>query len=409
VHASLADRVVPRVLTPRLFRRLWLVPPLLAFRRRRFAPSPGAWLPYDAAPPEQMRTVAGIRRMPDDEEQAGREAPYQDWVAAHPETAQHIVGHGWRYFAPVAPVGQRIRRRVKRLASAPAAPRSADADPAELTAALKAEAARLGISACGIAAHSDAYTYEQYRGLQVGDRVVICALETNYDACQEVPSPRSEKAQLFAGVQLVRRMGQLSTFLLERGYRVRYNAGETGGDGIAIHYGVAAGLGQLGMNGQLLTPQVGPRCRLQYLNTDAPLLLDEPVDYGIPKICDACQVCVRRCPAGAIPNRRTFYRGVEKARIKPERCVPVIAQVDHCAVCMKVCPVQRYGLSAVMEEFMRSGEILGKGTDELEAYDFEGNVYRAGVRPKLDAAWFARVPFDPKGRSTRVPEPELTV
>jgi hypothetical protein len=59
-------------------------------------------------------------------------------------------------------------------------------------------------------------------------------------------------------------------------------------------------------------------------------------------------------------------------------------------VCMKVCPIQRYGLTNVIDEFKRSGKVLGKGTDELEGYDWplDGLRYGPGERPKLSKKFF---------------------
>ena len=79
------------------------------------------------------------------------------------------------------------------------------------------------------------------------------------------------------------------------------------------------------------------------------------------------------------------------------RCAPVVAQTHGCAVCMKVCPIQRYGLDAVLDEFKASGRILGKDSDELEAYTFHGVHYPAGERPRLADEFLAPpgLVFDP--------------
>ena len=79
------------------------------------------------------------------------------------------------------------------------------------------------------------------------------------------------------------------------------------------------------------------------------------------------------------------------------RCAPVVAQTHGCAVCMKVCPIQRYGLGAVLEEYNASGKILGKDTDELEGYNFHGTYYPAGERPRLADEFLAPpgLVFDP--------------
>jgi hypothetical protein len=90
---------------------------------------------------------------------------------------------------------------------------------------------------------------------------------------------------------------------------------------------------------------------------------------------------------GAIPAARRDKRGVLKAPIKPERCFPIVAQAHGCAICMKVCPVQRYGLPRVIDHFERTGEILGKATDELEGYTWplDGRYYGPGGTPPASA------------------------
>ncbi len=62
-----------------------------------------------------------------------------------------------------------------------------------------------------------------------------------------------------------------------------------------IHMAVAAGLGEFGWSGLLLTPQYGPRQRCATIITEAPLLAD-PL-YGGEALCDRCMECVRNCPA----------------------------------------------------------------------------------------------------------------
>jgi hypothetical protein len=78
---------------------------------------------------------------------------------------------------------------------------------------------------------------------------------------------------------------------------------------------------------------------------------------------------------------------VIKAAIKPERCFPVVVHNHGCAICMKVCPVQRYGLDAVVEQFRRDGTIKGRDTDELEGFDWpqDGRFYPAGSKPPITA------------------------
>ena len=118
------------------------------------------------------------------------------------------------------------------------------------------------------------------------------------------------------------------------------------------------------------------------ITTDAPVDYDEPVDYGIHEFCQQCQVCANRCPGRAIVRDKVWWRGVEKNKLIYERCRPVMARYEGCAVCMKTCPIQRFGMPAVMEHYVETGEVLGKGTHLLEGYTFKdkGTVVPASCR-----------------------------
>jgi ferredoxin len=212
--------------------------------------------------------------------------------------------------------------------------------------------------------------------------VVVYLLEQDWALTQSIPSSACERGVMRTYSGNAERGAKLTEFLHAQGIRAELHA--LAGPLVNIHFAVEAGLGQLGLNGQLLTPHAGSRCRIAVITTNATLEHGGPVDYGIHKICDACQVCVKRCPPGAIPNRRQDHRGVKKAKIKPERCLPVVAQAHGCAICMKVCPIQRYGLERVTTHYLETGTVLGKGTDELEGYDWiDGRHYGPQARPRL--------------------------
>ncbi len=365
-------------------------------------PPLGPWPAPTARVPDSLRGQPGIVKLARPEEEAFASRPLPNFHRLHHESMEWVLIEMWRSLLPSMPRFLKAHRRAAQT-MARVEPVAVATDDEELTRDLREFAARIGLSAVGVAAQDAKYIFSEFQDTaHAGDRVVVALLEQNWAATQTAPSARSEKAAFATYAKLLELSTQLAAFLVERGHHAHVHSTE--GEGIAINFAVEAGLGQLGLNGQLLTPAAGSRARIKLITTNAPLVLDEPKDFGVEKLCDACQACVQRCPSGAITSVRREHRGVVKAKINISRCLPVVAQADGCAVCMKVCPVQRYGLDAVTEHWEETGTILGRGSDELEAYDWiDGRRYRSGERPRLEPAFF-RPPgleFD----ANRAPDP----
>ncbi len=64
-----------------------------------------------------------------------------------------------------------------------------------------------------------------------------------------------------------------------------------------IDAAVRAGLGEIGLSGELMTPQFGHRQRVQGILTDAEL---EPTPMPADSVCDRCGACAEACPLNAI-------------------------------------------------------------------------------------------------------------
>jgi epoxyqueuosine reductase len=346
----------------------------------------GAWPASNYEVPTQLRTSPGIVRDRHAEALAYATAPLQDFMKAHPVAERWLTRRWWPVLIPVLPHFMQALHAVE--ATRPrstTAPARRPCGAKDLTALLRTEAARVGLSRVGVARYEPKYTFREYAGTHDAAAVVVCALEQNAAATQTIPSRRAERAAYTCYAELMELAAHLAIWLQKRGYAA--HAHSVDGETMVMHYAVEAGLGQLGLNGQVLTPQAGSRVRFSVITTNAPLEIDHPVDYGITPICDACKICVSRCPVGAIPATRRPYRGVTKAKLKSERCYPVVAQADGCAICMKVCPIQRYGLHRVTRTYLETGEILGKGTDELESFRWplDGRTYGVGAKPRINA------------------------
>lgn len=102
------------------------------------------------------------------------------------------------------------------------------------------------------------------------------------------------------------------------------------------HAAEKAGLGILGWNGLLITPEYGPRVRIACVVTDASLGTSPPTRLEIP--CIKCRgACIKMCPAKAIskPGKEQIYK------IDKYLCSTYLTASGMCSECVRVCPAGR--------------------------------------------------------------------
>jgi ferredoxin len=349
--------------------------------------------------PQSLRTSPGTPKDRREEAFFNRVDPDPEWLTnSRPGKAMERLEMAYTTERPeIKRVwGARIAQQAQQLKAAEQA-EPAETKAGDSTAAIKEEALRLGFDAVGIARFHRTYVYSNYRRLVRYKNLIVLALERPVEDFEgqilSIDYMHMTQQLMHQGTEL---MLELIAFLGARGYRGQVVAGPIGINMVKVlPYAEEAGLGQMGLNGQLLSPYFGSRWHPFALSTDAHVTPDGPRDFGIPKLCDSCQVCVRRCPGRAIPNVRVHWRGAIKNKLDVEKCVPMLMRYATCNICTKVCPVQKYGLAAVTEHYEATGgEVLGKGTEELEGYTLPDRGHQGvGTLPRFDKDE-ARIRYD---------------
>jgi ferredoxin len=109
---------------------------------------------------------------------------------------------------------------------------------------------------------------------------------------------------------------------------------------VTVHLRIAAtlaGLGEIGWSKVFLTPEFGPRQRLNIILTEAEL---EPDPIRTGHLCDRCKRCVAECPGGALPKDASVGIEVEGHRIE-------WADID-----LGKCKLTHFGLNRKNGQFM---------------------------------------------------------
>ena len=351
--------------------------------------------------PEELETMPGILQNQSDVDFYTREYPLEnptsDWTAD--------AEWRWNELTKETRESWDIHYELD-LAHAIAAKKSGDIEPTvkpvpvkDVSQEIKARASEVGFGEVGITRFDRRYVQEAHKSWSKNFPHSVClAYEQDYEATQVTPSLDSEGTH-FGTYRAMQDMAlALANYIRTLGYHAQIWSPVVN-NAVLIPMFVEAGLGQLGANGQLLSPHFGSRARLMLISTDALVTYDQPVDYGINSFCNICQVCVNRCPGRALIRDKVWWRGVKKSKVIYKRCRPVMARYEGCGVCMKACPIQRFGMKPVMEHYIATGQVLGKGTHLLEGFELRDmGYYGPGELPSFDTEFFQM----PHGKSEDV-------
>ncbi len=285
-------------------------------------------------------------------------------------------------------------------------------EPGPLAAAVKAEARALGFDLCGVARAKPLDGEELRRFLAEGREAEMAYLRRRLDERLDprvlLPGARSVVALAVAywrpdarpGIARYAQGRDYHQFLQKRLRRLRRRLLRAA-PGARIHpstdtspvmekiWAQRAGLGWIGKNGLLLTPEHGSWVLLATLVTDLELAPDEPQ----PNRCGSCADCLPACPTGALlgegrlDSRRCLsYWTIETERSIPEELRPATSRWTFgCDDCQNACPWNRSPATASLPDFaprpiveLRCSALAGLSPEQFERHARGSPLRRAG-------------------------------
>ncbi len=231
-------------------------------------------------------------------------------------------------------------------------------EPAEMSRKVKKAARFLGADLVNIGlldsrwiySHSFHFVTREHKKLEIPEEcryTVVIAIEMDYTAMKVSPTCISRATVGLGYSRMAFVAASLAQFIRDLGYTAIPSGNDTGLD---IPIAIDAGMGELGRNGILITPEFGPRVRIAKVLTDLPLEPDPPLEFGVARFCECCEKCATRCPAQSIgygdrtdrPVSISTSPGVLKWPIDAEKCLGFWARNGtSCGNCIMVCPFNK--------------------------------------------------------------------
>jgi tetrachloroethene reductive dehalogenase len=228
-------------------------------------------------------------------------------------------------------------------------------DPGEMTRIIKTAVTYLGASAVGICNLNADWVYShRFDPRDLGHEpiedipedcttAIVMVHEMDYTLMKTAPS-YGENAATGRGYSLMAHVASsVAHFLRDLGYKAIPSGNDTA---LSIPLAIDAGLGEIGRNGLLITPQFGPRVRISKVFTNLSLVPDKPIEIGVRRMCEICGKCAKSCPGKAITHDEPTHKGptlsnnhgIFKWYINPEKCFQFwVRNKGDCANCIRVC------------------------------------------------------------------------
>ena len=209
--------------------------------------------------------------------------------------------------------------------------------PGGFLSQLEAYAKSIGVSSVGYTKVPEQWIFEGKAILHLN--AIMLTMEMDKDGINSAPSFACMKTVMETYRDLGRIANHLAQFLRDSGFGA--HAGHPL-NGVALYPPLAqmAGLGWMGLNGIIITPEFGPRVRLAAVFTSIQNLpfSDSNNHAWVADFCDGCKICIKKCPPKALYGAPVDHGNGQYTYVENALCFPYFNNYYGCSLCVAVCP-----------------------------------------------------------------------
>jgi ferredoxin len=192
----------------------------------------------------------------------------------------------------------------------------------------------LGISKIGFTKVNPDHIFDGFEILC--DTALVLALEMDGQLVKTSPSIEFAEEIYRTYDELGIAVNKVADWLRERGYNCHASPA-VGGDVNLVPVAQDAGIGCIGKNGILVTPEFGPCVRLAavFIDVDNLPISTQNEHLWIRDFCETCNRCIKTCPAEAVYQHPEILADGTERFIDLEKCAVPFSK--GCSTCIKDC------------------------------------------------------------------------
>ncbi|MGL5674783.1 MAG: hypothetical protein ACRDDX_00010 [Cellulosilyticaceae bacterium] len=310
---------------------------------------------------------------------------YEEYYTRHPERKEgddairqkpQLCGEGTATYdpliGPMAGAAFHFLSDIRKFSEGEVSGTKVEVDPELMTKRIKGYAKHYGACLVGVTplktehlySHQGRHEEDYGKEVQSGHTYAIAfAVQMEKDMVNRAPmiSEIVETSRAYVEVGIVGMV--LAYYIRSLGYEARNH--------MDAHYLVNAvavakdaGLGEVGRNNMLTNKDYGSMIRLGVVTTTLPLVVDEPVTFGLADFCKVCNQCGKNCFSKSLSTHE------EEATWKTnqEACYSKWRDVGtDCGMCLTSCPFsQELASIQEIEHFKDNHTAIKKVLDEYK-------------------------------------------